>query len=456
MTSAIGLRSGVRQFDAPYAEYAERLRRAMKTVAASRAPQDRFEPGYELPSPDSRLQRFFAAAAIRVSDLGSYRGRQLRLLDLMSNPATRTTKTLASLLMVARAVQHIRTTAEPVMIVTPSSANKATALRDAVARAIDCGLVTPDELQITVIVPAAARRKLWASPLSGSPELARRNPVLTHDGSERSAVKELAQEFTDGWYASPPQGVRHRLWYTLDLDNYRVADTIRAFVEHDALPAPLPGGRLHAHAVSSAYGLLGHHFGHQMLREEGLADDPPHYFLVQHLDTPDMVLSLHFGSVSRENLPEYSRAPGGLLTQSADPRFPQTTKALDECLEPTFYTRAPVTSAEMNRLIRTHGGGGIVVSGHECLTRYREIRRLTARAGLTLPSDPAELREWSLVMAFTGVLYAIDRGLVAEEDIVVHGSGSYSAADFVPLPMRLQRQVGDADEVRTAVLESLS
>jgi hypothetical protein len=37
-------------------------------------------------------------------------------------------------------------------------------------------------------------------------------------------------------------------------------------------------------------------------------------------------------------------------------------------------------------------------------------------------------------MALTGVLNGIDRGLVPEDDIVVHGTGSYGVADFQPIP----------------------
>ncbi|MEE3922693.1 DUF6002 family protein [Micromonospora sp. BRA006-A] len=49
-----------------------------------------------------------------------------------------------------------------------------------------------------------------------------------------------------------------------------------------------------------------------------------------------------------------------------------------------------------------------------------------ADAGLTLPEDPARLREWSILMALTGVCNAVDRGLVpAGYEIVVHGTGSY-------------------------------
>jgi hypothetical protein len=83
-------------------------------------------------------------------------------------------------------------------------------------------------------------------------------------------------------------------------------------------------------------------------------------------------------------------------------------------------------SAEMNALIRVRGGGGIVVSPHECRQRYPRLR---ATLGSDLPSDPRELREWSLALALTGILNAIDRGLVPADDILVHGSGSYQTTD---------------------------
>jgi hypothetical protein len=96
----------------------------------------------------------------------------------------------------------------------------------------------------------------------------------------------------------------------------------------------------------------------------------------------------------------------------------------------------------MNELIRQHGGDGIVVSLAECVERYPHIRELLSGTGCALPADFRELREWSLVMAMTGLLNAIDRGLIgAALDAVVHGSGSYSVADYQPLT--------DVIEVRT-------
>ena len=129
------------------------------------------------------------------SELGGYRGRTLVLLDLMGNPATRTTKTFASLVIVARAVRHIRATGEPITIITPSSANKATALRDAVYRALAAGLVGPEQLNIIVVVPPSATPKLWASPLTDDPDLRALNPIVVHQGAERAAVKDSVYAF---------------------------------------------------------------------------------------------------------------------------------------------------------------------------------------------------------------------------------------------------------------------
>ena len=258
-------------------------------------------------------------------------------------------------------------------------------------------------------------------------------------------MKELAVELVAKYAADVLDAHGVRLWYTLDIENYKVADVVRACAEQEFLPR---AERLHVHAVSSAYGLLGHDLGARLLAEAGGPAPSAHYFLVQHLDTPDMVLSLHFGSVSRDNLPDY-RVDGatGLFRQDADPRFPTTTFSPTENLDPTFYTRRPVTSAAMNELIRSRGGGGIVVSLHECLQRYPQLRALLDGTGIDLPADPRELREWSLVMALTGALNAIDRGLVPEDDILVHGSGTYQTADFEPIPLPHLSAVTGLDEL---------
>jgi hypothetical protein len=415
--------------------YGDRIRDALADLGRTRRTGERFEVGSALPRAGTDLSSFFSASGMAIADLGEYAGRRLRLLDLMRNPRTRTTKTFASLLIVARAVEHIRRTGERIMIVSPSSGNKATALRDAVLSAHETGLATPEQLSIVVVVPTASRDKLWASPLDADPAARVRNPLTVYHGDRRDEVKALGGQLADRCARPLFERFGVRPWYTLDLDNYRVADTARALVEDEYLPHV--EGRLHVHAVSSAFGLLGHDLGARRLAAAGRGAPSARYFLVQHLDTPDMVLSLHFGSTSRSLLPEYAldRADG-LYRQDSDPRFPATTFAVDENLDPTFYTRQPATSPEMNALIRSRGGGGIVVSKYECLRRYPALRQMLAPAGYPLPAEPEDLREWSLVMALTGVLNGIDRGLVPEHDILVHGSGSYQVADFAPVPDR--------------------
>jgi hypothetical protein len=429
--------------------YYDDIGRIAQAVRAGRVPAAGFEPPFDLPPLTDPLRRYFAASDVEIGWLGRYRGVDLALLNLMCNPATKTTKTPASLLMVARAVAHIRRTGERIMILTPSSANKATALRDAVLRAVEYRLVSRDELRITVVVPAAARAKLWSSALATDPGLRARNPVLVYAGPERSAVKQLAQQAAESAAGALWRAARTRLWYSLDLDNYRMADALRAFVEQDAA-APDPGrSRLHAHAVSSAYGLLGHHLGSTLVAP----GRRPRYFLVQHLDTPDMVLSLLYGSADHRLLPRYRHdSRTGLYRQSASPHFPAATENPGEVIDSTFYTRAPVTAPRMNELIRAGGGGGIVVSRHECLARYDEVGTLLAGAGVRLPAEPARLREWSLLMALTGVLTGIDRGLVTEDEVVVHGSGCYSLDDFDPVPAGAMQPAADAADVSRALL----
>jgi len=149
-------------------------------------PGQRFEAPHALPPPSAPLAEFFDVSDIAVTDLAGYAGRRLRLLDLMRNPRTRTTKTFPSRLIVARAIEHIRRTGERVMIVSPSSGNKATALRDAVLAAHETGLATADQLAILVVVPAKSRGKLWSSPLSADAGARRRNPVAVYHAPHRT------------------------------------------------------------------------------------------------------------------------------------------------------------------------------------------------------------------------------------------------------------------------------
>ena len=442
----------------PLADHHHDVQRALDMVrrTSCRSPGDtRFSPGFDLPPLTPELRLFLGASELAFAPVPDYRGRRLTLLDLMRNRRTRTTKTFASLVIVARAVRHIQRTGEPVMLLTPSSANKGTALRDAVLRALEAGLVGPQDLNVAVLVPAASRAKLWSSPLSVDPDLRQRNPVVVHPGDDPSAVKTLSRQVLDSCAPALRALSGTNLWYTLDLDNYMAADALRAFVEAEHLPPPGATGRLHVHAVSSAYGLLGHNLGHTLMA----ADRPTpatRYFLVQHLDTPDMVLSLYTGSTSRDRIPAYTYdRRAGLHRQSASPHFPATTLDPAEVLDRTFYTRRPSTAEAMSSLIRSRGGGGIVVSLHECLLRYAEVRALLAEAEVRLPADPRRLREWALVMAMTGLLNAIDRDLVAEgDDIIVHGSGCYADGDFDPIPGQHLHTDGDGAVLRRVICDA--
>lgn len=453
------LKNALTHYDRDLRQTLTALERDRTDASGAGAEGPVFSPAFRLPDPSPELERFFSVSDIAVTDLPSYRGHRLRLLDLMRNPATRTTKTLASLVIVARAVRHITDTGERVMIVTPSSANKATALRDAVHRAIHSGLVTADQLRIACVVPAQSTAKLWASPLSEDPALRRRNPLVVHAAEEPAAVKELAARFTATHAEQLWQRNGIRVWYTLDLDNYRAADLLRAFAERDLLP----GGeddvrtRTHVHSVSSAFGLLGHDLGHRTLAAGGHRLPRARYFLVQHLGTPDMVLSLRHGSHDPANLPPYRYdATAGLYRQDTDPHFPATTFHPEEQLDPTFYTRRPVTSARMDPLIAAHGGGGVVVSLHECLSRYAEVRALLSAAGPELPADPRRLREWSLVMALTGTLNAADRGLLPDsDDVLIHGSGSYGDEDYRPVPEAHRTVAADVTELAARIEDAV-
>ncbi|MEU6394550.1 DUF6002 family protein [Streptomyces sp. NPDC046939] len=451
MTSAPPLTTGQTELPASLAHYDAELRRVLDDTAKE-AHHDpaAFAPRWELPRPSPALDAFFTPSTISAHPVTEHRGRRVELLNLMHNPRTRTTKTYASLVIVARAVAHIERTGERVVILTPSSANKATALRDAVLRAHECGLATPQNLGIACVVPSSSRAKLWRSALSDDPDLRRGNPLTVLDTAEPGRVKELARTVTDT--LSPALHRQHgvRLWHSLELLNYAVADTARALFERDRLPS-VP--RLHAHSVSSAFGLLGHFHGQRHITGRPWPDTGAGYFLIQHLGTSDMVSSLYHDRFDyRPNWTERD----GRFVQDHDPHFPQVAYAPDEQLDATFYTRRPATSPRMNEIIRRQGGGGIVVSLAECLDRYPTVRSLLAPAGVHLPADPRHLREWSLVMAVTGVLNAVDRDLVGMDDILVHGSGSYSAADYETVPEAHLRPVADAGDLAFAVREAVS
>ncbi len=410
-----------------------------------------FAPPFALPELTDDVREFFAAATATWRGLGEYRGHRVSLMDLTGNPGTRTTKTFPSLVIVARAVEHVRRTGERVCIVTPTSANKGIALRDAVSRAIAAGLVTAEQLRVVVLAPRSTAHKFRADALSADPALRAANPLLHYAGADPEGVKPLAREFVDTWAERAHRDHGVTLWFSLALPNYLVADTARAAFEAEVAPTGAAPPRWHAHAVSSAFGLLGYNLGRDLLEAGGRADpaDRPGFLLVQHLGTPDMVLNLRHGSFSREHLPHY-QPDAGRWTQSTDPRFPSVTDDPDEVLDPTFYTHRPATSPSMNATIDRFGGDGIVVSRRECLDRYSLASEWLAGSALALPPDPADLREWSLLMALTGVWNAIDRGLVpADREIVVHGSGSYGG-DHPPCPVAAE--VTTATEIAAVVL----
>ncbi|MER5300786.1 DUF6002 family protein [Streptomyces lasiicapitis] len=408
-----------------------------------------------LPEADEAFTRFTDVTDLVLTRLDE----ELYLLDLMRSPGTRTTKAFASLTMVARAVDHIRRTGERVVFLTPTSGNKGSALRDAVARAYATGFASPDELRVVMVAPAASTAKLRGGPLSDDSALRGANPLALADVDTPAGVKDLAKEVVDAYADEALAGTGFRCWYTLDLDNYRVADSVRAFAEAELLPltADAPP-RWHAHAVSSAYGLLGYHLGHQVLADglyPKLAAPARHpgFFLVQQLATPDMVVS----ALGRD-VPRYSQDPAaGVWRQSGDPAFPAVTDDPAEVLDPTFYTKNPVTSAAIDPLIGKHGGGGVVVSRRECLDRFDRVRDLAARAGVDIDADPSRIREWSLIKMLTGILVGRERGLIAPgTEVVAHASGYYTDETLPPLPVEHTEPVRTAPELAKVLSAAVS
>nr|BFE87631.1 hypothetical protein GCM10020093_102320 [Planobispora longispora] len=71
------------------------------------------------------MERFLSVATARWEPLGEYGEHRLTLLDLTGNPATGTTKTFASLMIVARAVEYIRRYGEAITIFSPPRPTRA-------------------------------------------------------------------------------------------------------------------------------------------------------------------------------------------------------------------------------------------------------------------------------------------------------------------------------------------
>ncbi len=442
------------------ADFYDELPSSVAACVEDPSPQEgpAFSPGFDVPDLYPAMRSYLEAARAGWHELGEYAGRRLVLMDLAKNPGTHTTKTFPSLLIVARAIAHVHATHEPLMLFSPTSANKGTALRDAVLRAIRAGLVEPEQLRVAVLAPHGCRDKLRASELSTDPYLRELNPLFLHTGDgPAEQVKALGRAFVDAYGHDLADRGGPRLWFSLALPNYLVADTMRAHAEQTWDPVRPGTRRVHAHSVSSAFGMLGYHRGRDVLEARGVSrpEDRPGTLLVQHLGTPDMVLSLRHGSVDRAGLPAYTSGDDGVLRQDDDPHFPLATHSTDEVLDPTFYTRAPVTSPEMNGIIGRHGGDGVVVSLLECLERYPQLRARMPEGCRPLPADPRSLREWSLVMAYTGVCNAIDRGLVDADEVVVHGSGWYSDDEYASIPDDGLTPVTAVDDIAAQILASV-
>lgn len=282
----------------PLVDYYDGLRVAGGMIREERGDQgiNSLVP-FDLPEKSERYKGLLDAD-VSLAFLGEYKDCSIRLLNLMRDPATRTTKTFPSLLMVARALEHIRLTGESVMIVTPTSGNKGTALRAAVAKAYRLGLTTPEKLRVAIVVPEESRDKLRISEIDNEPSLHAANPVGVMRTRPPSGVKGACATVVGELEDDIRKQTGFTIWYSLDLDNYRMADACRAFVEADLFPIDCTSRpRAHAHAVSSAYGLLGYELGHRVLRDGSYQRFPaaafhPGYFLVQHLSTSSMVDSL--------------------------------------------------------------------------------------------------------------------------------------------------------------------
>ena len=415
-------------------DYYDAIQKAAEYCDQPKEISQLFDLPLKLPPLTQEMIEFFRPATISHSDIDPYKGVKITLLDLMNDPATQTTKSFASLGMVARAVHHIKSTGESIAIITPSSANKGTALRSAVERAIKLGLVASEQLRIITILPENSIAKCRQSALTSDAELKRLNPLFIYQGEDPEHVKQIGRQFVSEYTECIHKRYGLRLWYTLNLENYRSVDSVRAFYDHENIRPHSSKRHINAHAVSSAFGLLGYRLGRHVLESEGMVSSNSHpgYLLVQHLATPDMVVHNLFGDFSREHIPQYELdMESGIYKQCTNSAFPYATYDVEESLDSTFYSRSPATSELLDQMITRFGGGGIVVSLLECLERYPLTRLWLNKINYQLPSDPRKLREWSLIMVFTGVLNAIDRGIItADSDVLIHGSGFYTKDDY--------------------------
>ncbi len=374
-------------------------------------------------------------------------------MNLMGNKDTDTGKTLASLVIIARAVNHIYSTGKNVMLITPSSGNKAGALRDAVLKAIEVGLVKKDQLRIVTIIPHSSIEKTRSSKLFTDKELNRLNPVFVSDQGEAQDVKNIASDFFKRNKDLYDKERNTTLWYSLGIDNYKVADAMRACIEADffcnELSSPDRYRYLHIHSVSSAYGLLGHNEGVKRFNKKKYLDIG--YLLVQHLYTNDMVTSL-LNHLGRDSKPQYKKSPDGIYVQEGNPNFPTSTSSLDQCIDTTFYSKKPPTCEEMNLLIEEKGGNGIVVSREECIKWLHVTRKILAPVEIEIPFEIDLIKEWSLIMAVTGALLSVERKIVTEFDVlVIHASGVYFQDKYTCLELSEVKTANTAEELESFI-----
>ena len=219
-------------------DFYDRLPAVIAHIVRDPSPIDdpvRFSPGFALPELDDRAPGVLRG---RRGPLGAAR-RVRRSPVHHARPHGQSGdpdhEDLRVLLIVARAVEHIRRTGRSVMIVSPTSGNKGVALRDAVLRALDAGLATPEQLRVVILAPSDSLPKLRASRLSTDSELRALNPQLVYPGKEPEAVKALAREFVHDHAARLSAGGLD-VWFSLELANYMVADATRALFEHRVDP----------------------------------------------------------------------------------------------------------------------------------------------------------------------------------------------------------------------------
>ena len=432
--------SAPQEEDSVILRYLPGIKRAQQTLDAQTGNQvsQLFDPGPAIPDMSRELRDYFSPARLAITPLQPYRQRNIRLLNLARDQETHTTKTIPSLYMVSRAVRHIHATGENIIIVVTTSGNKGTALRRSVQRAVECGLVTREQLRVLMIVPEDSTHKLRSSPLWEDAEWRRLNPLIVYRGASVAAMKKIGKDFQECYFDEYFRQTNTRIWYSLNINNYQVPDAARAFYEYEWRQRHGDGEgnrvRIAAQPVSSAYGLIGYHLGRTTLVEQGLSSWEANggYWLVQHLHTSDMVRHIYSGGFSREYMPAYALdAASGLYRQDGDPHFPLKTFDPAENLDATFYTLEPPTSPTASGMVQRFGGGGNVVSLAECIDRYPFIRQQVSAAGFAMPADCRRVREWALPMVMTGVLNAIDRDLLPENaDVTGHVTGFATDGDF--------------------------